>query len=149
MSDHWLHFIPEDPLVQPTQDAADRAVLILRALAPGADEIASIFYNKAQFIDPGGNFQSVACPHCGTDARDWWRGAMDSAYQRGFADLIVTAPCCGARVSLNDLDYDWPAGFARYRLGAMNANIGEVSPADLRSLSDSLGLRLRLVRQRV
>lgn len=149
MSDHWLLFIPEDPHAQPARDAADRALALLRTLAPRADKITSEYFDAVQFFDCGGNFESVHCPHCGTDAEPWWGAAMDAAGRNSFADLLVTAPCCGARVSLNDLVYEGPMGFARYCIGAMNADIGEVSPANLAALSTTLALPLRLVRQRV
>ncbi len=41
---------------------------------------------------------------------------MDIACANDFRDLVVTIPCCGVPISLNDLNYDLPAGFARFIL---------------------------------
>ncbi len=36
------------------------------------------------------------------------------------AQLDVVTPCSGALTSLNDLDYDWAMGFARFEIGVLN-----------------------------
>ncbi len=44
--------------------------------------------------------------------------AMDRAHDAQFGDLAVIVPCCEMRFSLDDLCYEWPAGFARFLLEA-------------------------------
>lgn len=43
-----------------------------------------------------------------------WGRWMDQAGDTGFAELGIVPPCCGAGTSLQELDYYFPAGFARY-----------------------------------
>jgi hypothetical protein len=45
---------------------------------------------------------------------------MDASYRSAFEDLAVRTPCCHTDTTLNELDYDWPAGFARFVLEARN-----------------------------
>jgi hypothetical protein len=62
--------------------------------------------------------------------------------------LDVTVPCCGSTVSLNDLDYDWPAGFARFVVEARNPRVGNLSDAEMRELELIVRTRLRPIRAR-
>jgi hypothetical protein len=56
-----------------------------------------------------------------------------------------TVACCGALVSLNDLIYEWPAGFARFVLEAMNPNVRDIADDELASLAAILGTPLRKI----
>ena len=59
------------------------------------------------------------------------------------------APCCGAATSLHDLDYDWPAGFARFVLQAREpALAGWLDDAAVARLEKALGTRVRQIRTR-
>jgi hypothetical protein len=53
---------------------------------------------------------------------EWWAHLLEERLATGFTNLTVTVPCCGAEVTLNDLHYDWPCGFARFELEAWNPN---------------------------
>jgi hypothetical protein len=70
---------------------------------------------------------------------------MDIASQSQFNNLMVTAQCCGARVSLNELNYIWPAAFGRFALEAMNPNLRDLTPAQESALSEAVGHRIRKV----
>ena len=39
---------------------------------------------------------------------------MDKAFESNFELLTSVAPCCGNEVSLNELRYGWPSGFAKF-----------------------------------
>ena len=145
MSDNWLQFISVDPTWQPTPGAADSAAAFLRALAPDSDEINAEFKDEVEFFHPGANWSGVECPSCGADAEGWWDDAMGVAAERGFADLTVAAPCCGAKTSLSDLRYVWPAAFGRFVLEAMNPNISEITAEQERRLADRLGTEFHTV----
>lgn len=68
-------------------------------------------YDQVRFIDQGGHFEWVRCPACRAELDvSWWRAEMERAYERQFADLTITTPCCAAAPTLNDLGYHWPAG---------------------------------------
>ena len=129
MSDNWIIIIPEAPDHVPSEDAQDRAVALFRSFAPDADEIKKEVSEAIRFIDCGGNFSRIVCPHCGKEVdQGWWDGAMDEEYAAG-------------------LTYDWPQGFARFSLEAMNAGIGDLSPEHLAMFETALGCRVRKVLQ--
>lgn len=69
---------------------------------------------------------------------------MDAAYASHFADLTTTTPCCGASGSLNDLHYEWPAGFARFTLEALNPN-ADLDDQHLLTLESILGCPVRVI----
>lgn len=145
MSDDWIQFVPADPRAQPTKEAADRAVQLLKSFAPEAHEVISISSEHTEFFHPLVNWSGVQCPVCGADVEPWWDDAMERAAKESFSDLAVQTPCCNSQTSLNDLHYVWPAAFGRFVLEAMNANIGETTVEQERALSDVLGLPLRKV----
>jgi len=146
MSDNWLMFIPADPNALPTRAGADKAVELLKRFAPDAgDDVRATFCDQVEFHHGGSNWSGVKCPRCDEDVEEWWVHATDNAHRSAFADLRVTAPCCGHPTSLNDLNYVWPAGFARFVLEAKNPNIRQTTAEQDRELSDALGLELRKI----
>jgi hypothetical protein len=124
MSVEYLQLIPEDPYYIPPTQAQSVAQEELFRLLPRAAEISMFVYDTAQFIDQGENFESVSCPFCSNDLRNWWRSAMNTAYKTLFENLSVTLPCCHEQTSLNNLRYQMPAGFARFVLSARNPDFG-------------------------
>ena len=143
MSDHWLKYVPADPLFRPTSAAAAAAKLLLRAFLPDADAVDARFLDAVTFIDPGGNWSGVHCSACGEDAQAWWAGAIASAYKAGFARLEIRAPCCDAAVSLNELRYVFPAAFGSFVLEARNPSAKRLSAGRLTLLGATLGCALR------
>src|SRR4051812_45821457 len=123
MSDNWLQFVPTDPEFRPSPEAAERARRLLATFVPQADEVNVEFNDSVAFYDAGGNWSGVYCPACGIDAEAWWVAAMDAAYASAFGDLYSRAPCCGARISLNEMYYPWPVAFGRFMIEAMNPNV--------------------------
>lgn len=124
VSDNYIRVIPTEVTWQPKATAAAAAVGYIRALFTGpgdsVDEVACEFYDTVTFIDSGVNTDIVACPTCrGQIDLDW---VFDVVGQRmdDLANLDAPAPCCGAVASLNELDYDWPVGFARFEIAVLN-----------------------------
>ncbi len=37
--------------------------------------------------------------------------------------ITTEMPCCGQNACLMDIEFDWPAGFARFELSVMNPNV--------------------------
>ncbi|HTW95313.1 MAG TPA: hypothetical protein VMD30_10990 [Tepidisphaeraceae bacterium] len=148
MSDTWLRIIPSDPNFQPSREAADQARILLGKFLPHSAEVTVNFNDDVTFIDAGGNWEGVKCAACGRDADSWWEDAMNRSYGTRFANLIVTAPCCGEKVSLNDLNYVWPVGFAKFVAQAMNPE-QDLTPTQLQQLSDCLGCELRRIWQHI
>lgn len=119
--------------------AAPRAVAARRSRALEDDRARRV-------RRPGRQLRGRVLPGARGRVGGWWPDAMDRAHGRHFADLAVTVPCCGAATSLNDLRYDWPAGFARFVLEATNPGVPELPDAALAELERRLGAPLRVVR---
>ena len=146
MADYFLRLVPEDPAFVPPEDAREEACEALRAALPRAEEVTASVTEILRFVDPGTNLERILCPACAKDLdRGWWQGHMDHAATREFRNLRVTVPCCGTATSLDRLDYEWPAGFARFVLEASNPNVSELPGQQMRSLGRLLGCRLRQI----
>src|SRR5579884_1054426 len=80
------------------------------------------------------NFEATYCPFCQSDITDWWWQELhvwtDRADQR---DLTTTTPCCRRATSLNDLDFDWPQGFACVGFRLLNPGV-DLEPEKLRQV---------------
>lgn len=70
---------------------------------------------------------------------------MSEDYGDGFALRRYALPCCGAEQSLNELRYEWPQGFARFRLKAMNPDVGDLTGEQMREFEAMLGCRLQKI----
>jgi hypothetical protein len=71
---------------------------------------------------------------------------MDAAYSHGFEDLRFETGCCATRTTLNDLLYEWPAGFARFALEVSGSGVdGFLSERELEALSCALMCAVRQV----
>lgn len=145
MSENILKFIPTDPNYIPDMVAQKMARDMLMSFAPQADGVTANVTDKVQFVDQGGNFEQVSCPICGANlSMSWWSQVMNEAHQVGFSDLLVTTPCCKSACSLNDLRYDWPAGFARFVLAARNPN-SDLDDGKIHTLEGILACGLRKI----
>jgi len=100
------------------------------------------------FFDAGENFERVLCPSCRAEIpMEWWQQRMGEDCDEGFKLAKYPTPCCQAAHTLHELAYDWPQGFGRYALPAMNANIGELSEKQRQDMERILGTRLRIIYQ--
>lgn len=126
---------------------AEQACERLAEIAPKAEAIEVRIQDGVEFVDCGGNFESVGCPACGRDIPfDWWTDRMDEDYSNsGFRLDRFHMPCCGSQKSLNELHYDWPQGFSRFSLEAMNPNIGMLDDAFRLEFERILGTKLRII----
>ena len=145
MSDNILSIIPADPYWQPAAEAAEAAMAVFRRLAPQLDgfvttEYRITWHERVAVVDCGASLERIECPVC-QDAVDveWWADLLEERAEAGFANLTVMAPCCGAEVSLNELRYDWPCGFARFELEAWNPNRDWLTAAELAEVAAALG----------
>ena len=150
MSVYVLSVISADPDWVPSPENADRGLETFRRLVPGADEVKAEFFDGLQFVDHGENFERVSCPRCGNMLDvTWWQRQMDAAWSfpgSRFERLEVATPCCAAITSLNDLEYRWPAGFAKFALRARNPNPGGFLPDhELGLIAAALGCTARQV----
>jgi hypothetical protein len=138
MSDNVLKLIPTSPAFVPASESVERATAILRDRFLHADEVQARLSDQVRFIDQGANLESVRCPYDDKQlTTEWWQETMDAANQSGFRDLSVILPCCGRNSSLNELNYKWPAGFARFSLEVHNPQ-GDVSAEEFTRLEQIL-----------
>ena len=148
MSDTVLYLIPIDPFFEPSLDAATQTAAGLRNIL-GRDDVTVEYEDSVSFFDPGGNWSGVDCPVCGADIEAWWSEVVDAACADGFASLEVSTQCCGSLVSLNNLRYRWPAGFAKFALKVWNPGAAEIRQEELQGLSGLLGVELKQIWQRL
>jgi hypothetical protein len=73
---------------------------------------------------------------------------MDEDYANGFRLGSYSLPCCGKPTTLNDLVYEWPQGFGRFAIVAMNPGIEKVSDRQKAELEKTLGTPLRVIYRR-
>ena len=145
MSDNILKIIPSSPEYVPNEDVVRRAKNYLSAIFPDVEKICINLSDDVRFIDQGTNWERVICPGCGIELDPaWWQEAMDSAYQNRFVNLSIQMPCCGTESSLNDLQYECPAGFARFSFEIYNA-IKDINLGELRSLEQIVGNKLKII----
>jgi len=146
LSDNVLKLIPNDPLFMPSQEAQDKAEAFMFAVLPEADDFSVDISDSIIFVDQGENFENVSCPICKSVLdTDWWSTVINEASEAGFADLNKTVPCCGASVSLNDLCYNSPAGFARFVIQARNPSITDLDENSIKELEGILGCGIKII----
>lgn len=151
MSDHYIHIIPAKPGVVPDEAKQQAAVSYFRSIAPQASEVSSSVSDHLEFVHCGGNFGKICCPSCGAEIEmEFWQGWMDQDYgDKGFTLVKHLMPCCGGQHTLHDLVYEWPQGFTRCDVCAMNPNIGELSDEQIAHFEAILGCPVRVIYKHV
>jgi hypothetical protein len=149
MSDDFIVLVPSDPKFAASLDAQKRVAAILRRLAPSADSIEPEVSEAIRFHDAGSNFESISCPRCAAEIGiDWWHDRMDDdAIDEGFRLERYPAPCCGAPLTLNELEYESPQAFSRTSWTVQNANVVELDATARHELEAAAGTRLVAVYQ--
>jgi hypothetical protein len=146
MSEHFITLIPTSPYFVPDDAAFEEARRRFSTFLTNADQIEGRVTEEVTFVDQGGNFERVSCPRCRKELTTvWWQDAMDKSHDSGFQRLDIITPCCAYSTSLNDLEYHWPAGFARCWLRARNPQQKEVPREQIRQLEEMLGTALRQI----
>jgi hypothetical protein len=86
-----------------------------------------VFYERITLIDAGEHMEDVFCSRCDASIGLNWFWGLLRARNGGrmvgeptIDDLDVTVPCCGAALTLPDLRFEAPVGFARFEVSAMN-----------------------------
>lgn len=151
VSDNWITLIPEDPRHVPERARQLRARERYAEIAPEADEITIEICDQPTFFDCGSNFGLIRCPSCASVIPvDWWGDRMDDDFEGdGFKLAAYPTPCCAASHTLHQLDYEWPQGFGRFALDAMNPNIGKLDERYRNKLEGILGTKQRVIYQHI
>ena len=124
VSDGYIRLIPTDREWQPTPEGAAAATAYVARLFSGpeddVEEVEYEFYDRVTLIDAGENTTRISCSNCNGDLDVEWLNDLIEENGESFDSMDVLVPCCGAVVSLDSLRYDWPVGFARFEVSAMN-----------------------------
>lgn len=124
MSDNYIRLVPDDLRWQPDPEAAiavtDYLARLFDGPAESVDEVSYDYYDEITLIDAGTNTERITCPACGGDIDVEWFFDLVADQGDSFEDLTVTVPCCEAVTTLDALHYDWPVGFGRFAVTAMN-----------------------------
>jgi len=140
-----LKLIPHAPDYLPIKTAQEKASTWLSSIFPDSSRIEVNSWDEVKFVDPGENFEHILCSFCNENLKlDWWHKVMDLACEDDFKNLEVQVPCCHSIVSLNELDYVWAAGFARFVLEIFEPN-STLSSESLSLLEQLLECRLRQI----
>ena len=146
MSENLLKIIPEQPVYIPESEAQIVASGFLKSLVAENCEVQFQVSNEIEFVDAGGNFENVSCSTCGKEiSGEWWSTAMNKVHQSHFSQLDIVVPCCNSKTTLNQLNYNWAQGFAKFVLTARNPNISELDKQSVIELEKILGCKLRLI----
>ena len=158
MSDDYLKIIPTSPDHVPPKRTHKRAVALLESFFPEGEEFESEVYDKTEFIDQGENIEAAICPNCKkrlnldhSNEDDpivaWWYGLSETMEDADLTSITTKMPCCGQIACLMDIEFDWPAGFARFELNVMNPNVKDnLTKTQLLQLEEILGCPLKQVR---
>lgn len=151
MSDLYIRVIPVDPRWQPTAEAAGRTVEYVAGLFAGpgdhVESVKAVFYERITLIDAGQYMEDVFCPRCGGSiGLDWFWDLLRQesgglTVDPAVGDLDVTVPCCGRPLTLPELRFEAPVGFARFEVSAMNwtRDVWELSSEELAAAGEILG----------
>jgi hypothetical protein len=146
MSENLLQLIPQQPAYVPNEKAVSLAEQFLKSQVSESSEVYSEISKEIRFIDAGANFESVSCPICGKKiSGNWWSVAMEEAHKSQLSNLDVVVPCCSSKTTLNDLNYNFPQGFARFVLAARNPDIHELDKQSIEELEQIIDCKLRII----
>ena len=145
MSDNILKLIPSSLTFIPGEDSKEKARASIKLLFPLASQVNFGQSDNPEFVDPGANLERIICPKCFAAINEfWWKKAMDKAYENKFMDLSVFVPCCNSKTSLNDLKYEWPAGFAQFSIEIVNPD-RDILEEELHEVETILDTKLRRI----
>lgn len=144
VSDHFIRLIPTNKHWQPSPESAEAATAYVAGLFSGpeddVEEVEHDFYDQVTLIDAGENTTRISCSNCASDIDVQWFFEL-TGYGQGPCSLDIRVPCCGAIVAIDSLRYDWPVGFARFEVSAMNPTRAkyELDAAELAEVAALLG----------
>jgi hypothetical protein len=142
MSDHWLIVAPCDPYFIPSAERQTAAFELLKSLRPRAQNWElQVSETPEFFVSPEG-FETIFCPFCATDVKEFWFEEMDRWHATDRRSLETTTPCCKRQISLNDLDYVQPQAFACFAVELMRGG-PDLEPAEREQVEAALGAPVR------
>ena len=144
MSATILKIIPTDPIYTCGEKTQQEIVSLLSKVF-SRQQIELVSTEFVEFIDQGQNFENVSCNLCGQVLNiEVWQDLMDKAFKSNFSSLKFTTLCCNKETSLNDLNYNWPAGFAKFVISIADAQV-ELGVDELLGLKKLLQGDIRII----
>lgn len=144
MSDCIMMIIPKDPFYKVSDLTLQSAKSFLQTQIH-CDFIEVEINETPVFVDCGENLERISCPECSTELDfEWWGDAMDKAAECEFTSLKTEMPCCKKFISLNDLNYFFPCGFASALISILNPS----QPIDnkiIDAIENVLGTNVRII----
>ena len=145
ISDCIVKILPADPFCRVPAGALRDAKTFLETHLR-CDFVEMEANDTPVFVDCGANLERISCPLCGAEIDfAWWGEVMDSASENAFAVLEAEMPCCQKKVSLNDLNYDFPCGFACCFVSIFNPE-QDVDDKLIGAVRDIWGVNVRVVK---
>ena len=145
MSDTVFKIIPERPEYIPSQEEQNIIIAFLDNIFDPGFYYRIEITDDVNFIDQGSNFDSLNCPKCSQSLdMGWWSDQVELSAQSNFTNLNILLPCCGNECSLNDLDYDMPAGFSKYSI-IINDLDSSLFPDIITGIEKIVSFRIRTV----
>lgn len=131
----------------PEKSAADQVIGLLRQVAPLAGDIAARKAAKPQLMDAGANLERILCTECLQEQDiDWWVGAVTADHTpQGFRLADVEMPCCGAKMTLNELAYHGAQAFGIFAIEVIDPKIKTLSEQVIETAEAALGTPLTVV----
>ena len=83
------------------------------------------------------------------DVALWQEWMNEDFVEAGFKLQAHEMRCCGMKYTLHELAYEWPQGFARCDIYAMNPRMGRISTARRRRFAELLGCAVRVVYEHI
>ena len=107
-----------------------------------------IYNDTIRFYDCGENFENILCPFCGYEIETgWWQEEMCKASETGFNMLKINTPCCNKESSLNEIEYNFPQGFALYAIKIEDFDMDKfpINETLLSGLENITGMKWKIV----
>ncbi|MEQ1576674.1 MAG: hypothetical protein ABL894_03385 [Hyphomicrobium sp.] len=119
MSVTTIQFVPDDPHFTPDTPAISAAGQYLKQAFPSSSPVEAMTRDGIDVFFPGDNLTSCSCPNCNSDIPSGvWQTILSADYDdtSGFMLLRQPMPCCGERLAVNELKFDWPVAFGKFAL---------------------------------
>ena len=146
MSEYTIHLIPKDASYIPPAKAQKTLLEYVIQLDLGEEDIVSVAFDHVRFQDCGANFSKISCPNCSADISvDRWQACMNRNFNGKEFDLKpFSTLCCNFVTNLNELIYDFPQGFSKYRLSIINPK-KNIKKNESTTLEKILGCQLNII----
>lgn len=143
----WLTVVPKDPYFVPDPASIEAAVKEIAKLCPTAEGIDPQIFEHVENIHSGAADDGVHCPECDEELNEWWEEITKQDYseETGFHLRRYPVPCCGVEVALNELEYMWEQGFARFAIEVGDPGIENFDPEDIEKIEGILKTPLMVV----